>query len=1066
MADNYGEDMGANRAIQDCGWETPLFIPGRPLPGEELSFLGRLASSQDKRAISSNLGASGFFSVGDILQKDGSWSELSGGARSGEVVTSEDFSNNTFYLASGPQGYWVNVAGNLLNLSGTGTLDVHNKIDLNEVMYLGTNLVFLEVWRKAIDHEDTVKKYGNQDTLLNITNDLLGSLGVETARRVQVQYHIRVAPVTTSVHDHLDAFANSVKARAASSNETEKSFTPVEGEPGLFRAGNGGSDASLLGTVDGYCYAVPLLLVYKREEGDFVPNDPNTWNSAPGKEEGKVSTHPSRKFANKIYATDIVDLRHQVLTGSTSLERKAEETFDGILAGHLSTTRGRLGSSLGETGFGGAVIVKADRLGGVDTPERMSALSTGPRGSYVPGRNTQYNNLRKIEPGDWAAGALFGFRAKIALSFLGGSNYSLIGEARENILLFKATGEELPEDSGGYGDYSFSIDEDGYLEVFIGTQPSETLYLKYDLSWDGDGSTGFLDIPDEILQQDFYKGDARHINAVIGSEVLLQGRHPDDTEYYSAEDRIELKTGNVTNSVQFGQVATLYRTATAGEINYVIELDEEDCLPGSGQKVIGLRSIRFRTVGGDFYEEYTTDSFTINEVTHVLTVTASEAPTATEDLVEITLHLGTKFSVCSREARGVLGTYETALIDVTESGGEYTGSIQTSFILNKHVPTIANLCTMLKGSVSSPTEEHYVLSKAPGEDAWESDTVTVGQKFPYMDSEAGRDTLPSQVRLTDIPSSVSGRPIKVGVHMYSWYRSDALESVTFTYNTRGYQGILGGGEKEGDIVVQGPAIITTRGSYQPLQEGYPFLNATIEEVSDKTYNFIIGKTIPEGQILPGDYLRVASSPKWKTLLLGGNPVVSVTPLNNEGLQVTFMYTLDATEVGASVSGSFIRPGSSLEGFYNPIGRMPSSTMNDHLYDGEGNLKGAENFLKTKASNLSSNIRGVKIGTVPTGYKGQYNVQVLKEAGVSPLDTTKTEWFLKYFDLLGETGLPAYKILQSFVFKEKGTGRLYLGVLSSSYTSGESAASTSPYEGQDVVDLFELKGRPLTGADYV
>jgi len=1060
MADIFGteQDLGVNKLIQDCSWETPLFLPGRPLTGEELSLLGRLADHQDKKLTNNLVRSSGFFNIGDIIQQEGQSLDT---AKPGDVITSEAFPANTFYLASGPQGYWVNIAGNLVNLSGTGTDNIHNLISLPPQTYSKSNLVFLEVWRGTVGYGNVVKRYGNQGTLQSIPNDLLDtSLGIETARRVQIQYRLRVAPVNTSVHDFLDAFSPAIKADAMASSATTKKFSEVVGNPGLFRAGGG--EVDVLGTVDGYSYAIPLFLVYRREQGDFIPRNSLSWGKAPEKEEGRVSLHPSRKFSDRIYATDIVDLRHIVSLGNESLEGLAERTFDGLLTGHLATTRGRIvvgESGLVGEGSGGSLLVKADNL------TSMVDIPSGPRGSYMPGRNVQYNNVWKIEVSDWV-NTSSDYTASLDLSFLNGTNYSLVGSAGQNLYIMNEQGVE-----SSY--YNMEILGDT-LCVLIEAVPAGTVYLKYDIAWDApDTEKGFLDVPEEVLQQDFYvETEERHINAVVGNAVLLQGRHPEDPNFYNINDKIEQMTEVVTNSMEFGQIATLYRSTDNDDAIYDIELDENNCLPGTGQKVIGLRSIRLGLISGGFASEYINQGdFRINENEHVLTVdvsTYSSIPTEeTKGIAEITLYLGTKFSNCSREARGLQETFETYHIPVTAIEGAantYLGDTK-DFEYQGHVPAIANLCKRLTGDIQAPTEIPYILKLEGG--AWKSNTVTVNDSFPYMDIET-RGALPSQVKLTT-SSAITG-DLRIGVHVYSWYKPS--ENLVVTYNTRGYQGIMLDSEKEGDILVKGPAIITTRGSYRELQEGFSFKQATIaSSTATNPYTFTLTQNIPDGCVLPGDILSVSgadsdSTLKWRTLLVAGNPVVTVTNISNSTLEVTFKYPLSSDILGASnIDGSFIRPGSSQEGYFNPLGRMPMLARDDFMFDGADSLKGFENLLKTSPHNIFSNFQSVTVGSA-SAYRGRSNVQLLPLLGVSPLDTTKKEWFLKYPDLLGETALPPYKVVQSFVFKEKGTGRLYLGILSSSYSSGNAVASTCPYSGQDAVDLFELIGRPVLGGENV
>lgn len=220
----------------------------------------------------------------------------------------EDFNtdpnrSNFFYFGNQVTGevrnpIWAVVNGWVLPVVGTKTgapplapnnTDTHNKILLNPPSAsTGGNkaeFVFLEVWLQRIDVDPAsptiapgkpqrgfIYRFGNVESGFSyIQDDLIDpDINYETSKRVQIQYRIRNIS-NVSLSQYPEGFDPTVVfAQGALSLPGTTTFTNMRkelGDPGLWRSGNG--DPSILGTVDGYVYAIPICMVFRRNASGF-----------------------------------------------------------------------------------------------------------------------------------------------------------------------------------------------------------------------------------------------------------------------------------------------------------------------------------------------------------------------------------------------------------------------------------------------------------------------------------------------------------------------------------------------------------------------------------------------------------------------------------------------------------------------------------------------------------------------------------------------------------------------------------------------------------------------------
>lgn len=188
---------------------------------------------------------------------------------------------------------WAVVNGWLVPVTGTKTGDppgspddvsIWNRILLDPPP--GTagdsraDFVFLEVWKARVSpypstlnkpNGSAVYRYGNVEGGFSyLADDLIDpEIGEATTERVQLQYRIRVVRGLINLATNPDGFDPSV-VKAQGTQATPPSvggytFTNMReelGDPGLWRAGDGLANA--LGTVDGYVYAIPICVVFRR----------------------------------------------------------------------------------------------------------------------------------------------------------------------------------------------------------------------------------------------------------------------------------------------------------------------------------------------------------------------------------------------------------------------------------------------------------------------------------------------------------------------------------------------------------------------------------------------------------------------------------------------------------------------------------------------------------------------------------------------------------------------------------------------------------------------------------
>jgi len=279
MTDFLGEGVSRTLTAQARNFLSPVFQKNRPPLDSELNLLSQISEEARRALIKANI-PSGF--IGDPI-------------RAADDFETSTQASNLFWLGketSGDDGdiIWAHVNGWMIPVIGTGNVGTRNAITLPPPQATTTdadvNFVFLEVWKAQIAPSgtaskpgvDTVWRYGNVEYGgTNPVQDFLDpAIGIETTERVQIQYRLRVV---SAVNPTLNPFGFNAQIKAqgtldvptASANAlyTFTNQCDTLGDAGLWRAGDGDGSNGLLGTVDGYVYAIPLCFVFRRSTANW-----------------------------------------------------------------------------------------------------------------------------------------------------------------------------------------------------------------------------------------------------------------------------------------------------------------------------------------------------------------------------------------------------------------------------------------------------------------------------------------------------------------------------------------------------------------------------------------------------------------------------------------------------------------------------------------------------------------------------------------------------------------------------------------------------------------------------
>lgn len=274
MSDFLGNGVTRTLSAKGQQFLNVVWQEGKPPLDSELNLITQITEDARQAALTSRI-ASGW--VGNVSTPMSDYAF-------------DRQASNMFWMGknhSNTEGdaLWANVNGWFIPVTGTLSNDTKNAIKLPPPLGAASesdvNFVFLEVWKAPVSSEGTLNKpsvdrvyrYGN--TEYGSTNPLHEMIDptilFETTRRVQLQYRIRVIQgVNPALHPN--GFNSGIKAQGTLDNPTVSTnplfqFQNMKTElddAGLWRAGDGDGENGILKTVDGYTYAIPICMVFRR----------------------------------------------------------------------------------------------------------------------------------------------------------------------------------------------------------------------------------------------------------------------------------------------------------------------------------------------------------------------------------------------------------------------------------------------------------------------------------------------------------------------------------------------------------------------------------------------------------------------------------------------------------------------------------------------------------------------------------------------------------------------------------------------------------------------------------
>lgn len=434
MSQNFGNGVSRTLNPTQRQFIQAIFQKGKPPLDADVNLGDQIQAESIRQAVSNLFTSSGWLIDPTEARAD--------------YQTNKDWSN--FFILGNPEedeespvlwaavnGWLVPVAGTVLNTEG----DVRNQVRLYPppASDARIDLVFLEVWQcvikanPSVDNKPsstTVWKYGNTEYgQTNLQDDFVdGVVGRETARRVQVQYRLRVfgqgagggSSVALDVYPEGLNDPNILGQGTASSPVTGYTYSNMRtelGDPGLWRAGDGNPN-NALGTVDGYSYAIPVCAITRRNTSTFTainlagnPNNNGAFNRNPS---AALLSNPREGAKAFTTATLVNDLEASVegiiqinnLVGSgfddpnlvlTNTFLKIDDEIIGIAAVNTGVNPGTITIATGGRGRGGSRDTRHS------DGATVSFYNHRPDGLFADEvTNLDIVDLRhSINPGDW-----------------------------------------------------------------------------------------------------------------------------------------------------------------------------------------------------------------------------------------------------------------------------------------------------------------------------------------------------------------------------------------------------------------------------------------------------------------------------------------------------------------------------------------------------------------------------------------------------------------------------------------------------------------------------------------
>ena len=1087
MSDNFGIRQPRVLDVDNRSLDNVVFQHRTPPLSSEWNLINQISNVKTQDVLKDTL-PSGWLKVGDVRE------EVTD-PESGQFITSASFLANTLKLVSNNDNLAI-VNGWPILVQASNSSDNDNVITLPTPGSQTYDFIFLEVWRKLVGATDSLYPYGNVNVSPYTDNEILfPPIGDETTKRVQIQYRIRVESIATTISAESDVFGDvdlfPIGGRTTGQYQFSSYAFRRAGsiDAGLYLSGDGSTTSQTeLNTVDGYVYAIPMALVYRRTKTNNVFNANQMvycYTDKARVSEGYVTDRPDAKLADVIYKDDIMDFRHKVVTSGKDLNDIINRSVSRLISGQLTTAlkRGYDRDGLSSSAVSGAsTLMKVERI-----------------------NSTGGDNIPNIGTGSDTASTSFKRRVMSAAEII--QSYNILEVPRPTSTWMDGDSIDIPTT------YTFPLGEivsiDGFYSPTLGKVTGVTATGVSTINIDDIGSNsivgtsdvllmsftfkyysstyGFKDVPNDFLEinKGTYTPIATrdHIIPIRfnnSNELLNFGLNPNYDTGTQEDDYYRYAGGNYTENTEIGHELVVHRTTNAAKI-VTLYLSNSKL---NGHYILGIKSVRL--LQGSTYSSPI--DFTVSRTVTVgpinsYQITVTGQPNAN---VQIALYTGSKgldsvgdnYSVAesfkffdvSKQGKGIIDTFEMieALAEEIEPG---VYEVNTG---NKPIIALATKTTTSGGYIIgnhfgfASTTGNYVALNPPS-----------NARLPVLSSaDYTEDILPTRIRLGG--NSGNGY-VRVPVLVNS-YVTSAESPYNFYYKFNPYQGILSGtSEFYGRMENEGVSIITTLGSGSirdsVYQDGRASFVQGTRTVFGQTYNSMSPKWLSHAE--SGDFIRDINSNLAYRIL----NVVSDTQLTLaepfEEVDVVADYYLIKKDIPkdnisnvterlpsyfvADSSGDFITDyrcfsDDLVSGSYEssliltaPVikGQDPLNTISNDFKlgnDTKTNIRGRYNFVLTEGANEIFRL----------GVGGNPRPEIRYRKLVTPLDPghLKKTYQIYLFNRSGKNLLTTDNNLM---------GRMFLVVI-----SGETVNPTdnmlNNFSNADTVDVYELVGRPLVKSD--
>lgn len=1012
MSDNLGPNQTRVLDYEDRSFEKVVYQRKKPPLSSEVNLTGDVASNHSQN-LAQFLLPSGWGIVGDL--KDGTFENESD---AGDVICSSTYNANYFRLIAQDKNVekknliaYVNGWG--LLIQGSNSLDENNTLILSTPPSTGYRIdfVFLEVWRKLLSVSDVVYRYGN--VLYggtNPSNDLIDpAINIETSRRVQIQYRIRIVS-DIDIESYPNGFdLNKVFVQGPLTSPlstcSHAYFAQVPSDPGLWRAGVGDTAAQEdLGTVDGYTYAIPMFAIHRRNTGSY---NVELRSNGAGKSVadyllGQPSDRPDNQYNDWVVSDDFLDMRHRITPIQNMLELCAS-SFEKLTHGKIRQKMAK--TTLGEDHFG-TILTQADAVSYTDLAgSTLIAAGDGLRRMFSNAQIDQPDTLIVKTVNDKTTGtpgAAWATSDQVQISLPIYPTGSIVNSVDE---IYTSSGALILTTDytvSGTGTNIVTITVPGTSSL-LSTSVPITIDYTVQFAAGQNGTTylleRFLEVRNELV--------ASQIIAPIDADIRVRTSDPviatDGTHF----NMLSNQGANSTEPYNFGH-QMIYHALGNGTQFIMIDRTTFE------YDILGISSVYVNS-------GYRTPII-IRNATQYLIDMQSPAVSLNTD-IEVKLYLGSKLFNTNKQSRAIIDTYEMSELTTLEA----PNSILTQFTVdstNKAIQAVAS------GAVLDGAGFAYV-------DGTQVTLTSTNSRYPA-------DSTKSRIEI-DFGAYVpaSGTSIEVPVLMKSAITS--IEGYDFFYQTVPYQGLLDSTTK-GVIEAVGPALVTTAGSGgitdTTVSSGLAGFTTDSTSIAGQDTNWLA--EVKVGYLINADSIP---SKQFEIAQVYSNTSLTITGKPNFTSLILEAYTITGKDVPSFFQANIIDRLPNYDATNDSHGR--SENISTVVSDGFPVL---ESRILSKVQNIIDSPPNAVIYGNGAADRGRSIINIPN----APLGLGNLGLKFEKLDTIGYY----QKTYQSYILNRENDGRLYLMVIGSESDKSSLSRFFDESSDLDTMDIFEIPGRPI------